>query len=223
MRRFQTFIPKFLKIKILSFISEYELEQAKKLEEKIPKFDLSMEHIKNLKVVTNKPALLDFLPKHSIVGEIGVSKGGYSEKILAQTQPQQLFLIDSWSSGIYQSYREIVEEKFKKEIALRQIHIRQGMSTEELEKFDDGFFDWLYLDSDHRYENISKELEICRRKVKKGGIIAGHDYVTGAWLSRRRYGVVEAVNEFCNKYQWEMIFLTNERHRHLSYALREFS
>ena len=93
----------------------------------------------------------------------------------------------------------------------------------QFEKFEDGLFDWVYLDSDHGYENVARELEICRKKVKIGGIIAGHDYVTGQWLKRERYGVVEAVNEFCHKYNWEMIYLTNEQHRNLSYALRQIA
>jgi hypothetical protein len=60
--------------------------------------------------------------------------------------------------------------------------------------------------------------------VKDGGIIAGHDYTRyGGKYGMERYGVVEAVNAFCLKYDWEMIYLTHECHRHLSYALRKIS
>ncbi|MBA3966041.1 MAG: class I SAM-dependent methyltransferase [Nitrospirales bacterium] len=207
---------------IIKIVRQHELESAKKLEEKLPKMDLTKEHIKNLKILTNKAALLDVLPKHSVAAEIGVSRGDYSEKILSIVQPQQLHLIDSWGSEPYQ-VKTVIEEKFHKEIQSGQVLICQGISTTELEKKDDGIFDWVYIDTDHSYETTAKELEICRKKVKKGGIIAGHDYVTGAWMSNRRYGVVEAVNEFCIKYNWEMIYLTIEHHRHLSYAIREIS
>ena len=227
LRQLSKLLPRRIRNAILNSITttlkQYELEKAKKIEEGLPKIDLTMEHMKNLKVLTDKPALLNFLPKNSIVGEIGVSLGKYSEQILTVTQPQKLYLIDAWANESYKSHKQIVTDRFKKEISLEQVIICQGFSTVELEKFEDGFFDWVYLDSDHTYENVAKELEICRRKVKAGGIIAGHDYVTGQWLKKQRYGVIEAVNEFCIKSNWEMLYLTNEHHRNLSFALREIS
>jgi predicted O-methyltransferase YrrM len=207
---------------VIQIVKQYELENAKKLEEKLPKIDLTKEHIKNLKILTNKAALLDVLPKRSVAAEIGVSRGDYSEKILSIVQPQQLHLIDSWGSEPYQ-FKKIIEERFHKEIQSGQVLVCQGISTVVLEKKEDGIFDWVYIDTDHSYETTAKELEICRKKVKKGGIIAGHDYVTGFWILNHRYGVVEAVNEFCIKYNWEMIYLTIEHHRHLSFAIREIS
>lgn len=205
-----------------ALVKQNELEHAKKLEERLPKIDLTMEQMKNLKILTNKVALLDVLPKQAVVAEIGVSRGDYSEKILSVIQPQKLYLIDAWNSEPYH-FKEAIEARFSKEIKSGQIVICQGISTVELEKVADKFFDWVFIDTDHTYQTTAKELEICRKKVKRGGIIAGHDYVTGAWLPKLRYGVVEAVNEFCTKYNWEMIYLSNEHHRHLSFALREIS
>ncbi len=227
LRKFSKLLPAPLRANVWEILAkavrEIDFKSAQKIEESLPKIDLSMEQMKNLKVLTDKPTLLNFLPKHSIVGEVGVSRGKYSEKILAVAQPKKLYLIDSWGNEFYKSHKKIVEDLFKKEVSSGQVIICQGISTVVLEKFEDGLFDWVYLDSDHGYENVARELEICRKKVKVGGIIAGHDYVTGQWLKRERYGVVEAVNEFCNKYNWEMIYLTNEHHRNLSYALREIT
>jgi len=66
-------------------------------------------------------------------------------------------------------------------------------------------------------------MEITRFKVKKGGIIAGHDYCNGDVKDAFHYGVVRAVNEFCEKYNWEFIYLTLEPHGSLSFALKEIS
>lgn len=205
---------------VTQIVKQYEVENAKKLEETLPKIDLTKEHIKNLKILTDKTALLDIFPKHSVAAEIGVSRGEYTEKILSIVQPRQLHLIDSWGSEPYQ-FKKLVEDRFKKEIQSGQVIICQGISTDILEKKDDRMFDWVYIDTDHSYETTAKELELCRTKVKKGGIIAGHDYVTGFWNLNLRYGVIEAVHEFCVKYNWEMIYLTIEHHRHLSFAIRE--
>jgi hypothetical protein len=70
------------------------------------------------------------------------------------------------------------------------------------------------------YETTRRELELLRAKMKPGGIIAGHDYAMGNWNGGVRYGVMEAVREFCLTYDWEMIFITHEIHDHPSFAIR---
>ena len=224
MSKLYKLLPTYIRERVYSVVArevkQNEERRLKKIEEALPKIELKAEHIQNLRILTNKAALLDVLPKHAIVAEIGVSRGDYSEKILSDTQPKKLHLIDSWTSERYKGLGEFIENRFEKEIKLGQVVIHQGFSTTELERFDDGFFDWVYIDTNHTYETTAKELQICRDKVKVGGIVAGHDYVTGTWSTRVRYGVIEAVNEFCLKYNWEMIYLTNEPHRHLSFALK---
>ena len=218
-------IPRSIRNRLYSAVAK-QVQQVnemnlKKYEETLPNIELETKHIKDLKILTNKPALLEVLPKNGIAAEIGVSRGDYSEKILSVTQPQKLHLIDAWIHEGYRGRDQFVKDRFKNEIQLGQVSINQGFSTQELEKFDDGYFDWVYIDSDHTYETTAKELEISRRKVKSGGIIAGHDYAKGAWVQGFRYGVVEAVSEFCSKYNWRMIYLTLENHGNHSYALQE--
>ena len=190
--------------------------------EAMPYVLLEERHMANLKVVTNRNALLSNLPKDGIAAEIGVNRGDFSRRILTYAQPKELHLIDLWNSERYHAgLMSVVTNKFEDELSSGRILIRRGYSTDVLRQFEDGFFDWVYVDTDHSYETTAKELELCRDKVKKGGIIAGHDYITGDWKLRYRYGVVEAVNEFCHKYNWEMVYITHETHRHVSYAIRE--
>lgn len=224
MRQILKLFPGALRRKIYQTVANqvnyYEEKSEREIAATLPNVELKAEHIKNLRILINKPALLDFLPKEAVVGEIGVSRGDYSEKILAQSLPQKLHLIDSWTEKPYRGRKEFVENRFAKEINLGQVFICQGFSTNVLENFDDGYFDWVYIDSNHTYKTTARELEICQNKVKPNGIIAGHDYVTGYWPQKIRFGVIEAVNEFCTKNNWEMIYLTNEPHRHLSFALK---
>jgi hypothetical protein len=192
----------------------------------MPHIEMSERHIENLKVVLNRQALLSFMPIDCICAEVGVWRGDFSSHILSITKPRKLYLIDKWSDEV--AFEDLdamgeVKKRFEEEITSQQVIIRQGLSVDVLEEFPDDYLDWVYLDSEHSYETIHNELEICRRKVKNTGIIAGHDYVIGSWNSQYRYGVIEAVAEFCTRYDWEMIYLTHEEHRHLSYALSEIS
>lgn len=62
---------------------------------------------------------------------------------------------------------------------------------------------------------------LCRAKVKPGASLQVMTTTKGDWRAMTRYGLVEAVNSFCVRYNWQMTYLTNETHRYLSFALKE--
>ncbi|MFA5154034.1 MAG: class I SAM-dependent methyltransferase [Clostridia bacterium] len=65
------------------------------------------------------------------------------------------------------------------------------MRTDEAYKlFEDESIDFLFIDADHSFEAVKKDLKLWYPKVKTGGIIAGHDYM---WVDGR---VAMAVNQF---------------------------
>lgn len=183
--------------------------------------ELPEKYIKNTKLVPNRTALLEHFPKNAVVAEIGVAEGSYAEKILSITRPRILHLIDAWESERFgEDAMQTVLERFKDPIESGQVVVHRGRSQDVLKTFEDNTFDWVYLDTSHKYGDTLEELELCRRKVKEDGLIAGHDYTAGNVSSALRYGVVEAVNETCVKHDLEMAFLSNEAGRYLSFAIR---
>ena len=40
----------------------------------------------------------------------------------------------------------------------------------------DRYYDFIYIDGDHSYEAVKRDIELYLPKLKKGGLIAGHDY-----------------------------------------------
>lgn len=190
--------------------------------------ELPQTHIRNLRVVQDKNHLIEIMPRHAIVAEIGVDRGLFSREIVVTTHPQRLHLIDSWAPsrtgqpGRYgPASMDIVLADFSADIASGGVYLNRGFSWDVLEEFQDEYFDWVYLDTSHKYDETARELAVCRLKMKPGGMILGHDYTVGNFECSVRYGVIEAVNEFCVRHDWELLYLTNESHRHLSYALRK--
>ena len=184
--------------------------------------ELNPEHLRDLKVVVDRETMLQLLPKYAVVAELGVDEGDFSEEILRIARPRELHLIDPWDSSRYDDGKlKRVLERFRREIASGIVSIKRGTSVEELKKFPDGYFDWIYVDTTHTYETTVEELETGRKKVKAGGIIAGHDYTVGNINKQLRYGVIQAVHEFCNEHNWNLVYLTHESNRYLSYGLAE--
>ena len=222
-------IPKKIKNKILASYKEIverehdlKLKNLKIQQFDLPRLDLEEKHIRNLKMVKNRESLLELLPKKAVSAEIGVDVGDFSQKILEKTNPEKLYLIDVWDTPRYNiSKKEKVIKRFNKEIMNNQVEVRIGYSTEILEQFSNNYFHWLYIDTDHTYLTTKKELEIASKKVIDGGIICGHDYSMGNWVKGYKYGVIEAVHEFCVQYNWEILYLTIEQSIPPSYAIRK--
>ena len=74
-----------------------------------------------------------------------------------------------------------------------------------LTEFDDDYFDIIYIDADHRYNAVKKDLEITYKKVKIGGIISGHDYATA-----NHPEVYIAVNLFCKEKNLKIKYITKD-------------
>ena len=62
----------------------------------IPKVDLEEKHIANTKLLTNRRALLELLPKNAVIAELGVAQGVFTDEILATCSPSKCHLIDFW-------------------------------------------------------------------------------------------------------------------------------
>lgn len=215
-------IPKFIRKKIYTRVRNSILKSLKKQSDAIPKTQLALESISSARLLPTREVLLDHLPKDGIVAELGVDKGEFSEKILSINEPKKLHLIDVWATERYHQGKRIeVENKFRKQIDNGKVEINIGYSTKIVNQFPEEYFDWIYIDTDHSYEVTRLELELWCSKIKPGGFICGHDYILGNWNGLIRYGVIEAVHEFCFEKNWEILYLTMELDISPSFVIRK--
>jgi methyltransferase family protein len=162
---------------------------------------------------------LRLLPQHSVGAELGVFRGTFTRKILEVVRPRELHLIDVWWErfgdhfpdwGPYTDFGRLsthaahaeVEAIAAEHAATTKSTIHVGDDRQILASFPDGYFDWVYLDTSHSYEDTVAELEILRLKVRPDGLITGDDWVPDPNLPH--HGVYRATTEFCRRYGWQV-------------------
>jgi hypothetical protein len=220
LRKFLRIINPNVKRRLRFYFREESKKDREKREGQIRKVPLTQKHVQNCELLLNRSVMLGKFKNGGVVAEIGVDKGDFSEQILKLTEPSRLHLIDVWDSGRYHTgLFEKVTNQFKELIEEERVQIHRKLSTDAVEDFQDGYFDWIYIDTDHSYELTREELLRYAPKVKADGIIAGHDYSMGNWIGAYRYGVIEAVHEFCVEHDWELVYLTAEPIEMPSFAI----
>lgn len=143
----------------------------------------------------------------SVGAEIGVWRGYFSSEILCQPNIARLYSIDNW--GPY-----IGENQVKNEAEARhnlngfgyRSHIIKGNSVEVARDFNVEL-DFLYIDADHTKDGALADFRAWSKKLKPNGILAGHDYV-----DHPDFGVIAAVQQFCDEDGWRMVGLTREEY-----------
>ena len=175
---------------------------------------LGADHLQHCIVVPDRRVLLGRLPTGGIVAEVGTLQGDFAREILHIAEPQELHLID------HEIHPRVLE--LTKEASLRNVvHVHHQDSVEALETFPDGYFDWIYIDAQHDYEGVKRDIGVARRKVKDAGLLVFNDYIVWSYVEMAPYGVVAAVNELCREHHWELIYLALPSHMYCDVALRK--
>jgi SAM-dependent methyltransferase len=165
--------------------------------------------------------MLKALPSDGVVAEIGVYSGDWSADILRLAAPRKLHLIDWWPEDLVitnareeasggELYRQVLS-RFDVEIQSGRLLCHRGKSASVADEFEDYYFDWIYLDADHSFAGVRSDLRKYFWKVKPGGYIVGHDYVAVS-KTGKKYGVIEAVQEFMQEYPVIPVGLTADYH-----------
>jgi len=127
--------------------------------------------------------------------EIGVLHGKNAERILKTLSIQKLYLIDPYElyievSGELSDTRNALQECKKKVSKFgEKVKFIIKKSSEAVNEIPDDL-DFVYIDGNHAYEFVKKDIELYYPKIKTGGVLGGHDFA----LSTK--GVFKAVMEF---------------------------
>lgn len=170
--------------------------------------------------------LLKLLPKGGEAAEIGVAEGVFSRQILHDAQPRRLHLIDPWehqarddyqadvygnvAADVQQNRFVQVSAAFAAEVQTGQVDLIRDYSGNAAPRFSAGQLDWVYLDGLHSEAGVASDLADYAPKLRQDGFLLGHDYTNHGPAQQSNFGVVEAVNAFCEREGWHFLLLTME-------------
>lgn len=124
--------------------------------------------------------------------EVGVCAGEYTQKLCQAGL--EVFGVDPWTS--YNGYKdhyvkhrdymrglESLYQEARDRTKEYNCTLVRKKSLEAVDDFEDESIDFVYIDGNHSFRYIAEDLFEWSKKVKKGGVISGHDY----YISKHSY------------------------------------
>ena len=126
--------------------------------------------------------------------EVGVAEGITTEHLLKNVKGIKLYGVDPYPEYIDWDGNQPAADKNKEDMLERTKDFKNFTLLEETSdqavlRFDDEKLDFVFIDGLHTYEQVLLDARNYWKKLKKGGIMIGHDY-------SRIEGVNRAANEF---------------------------
>lgn len=169
------------------------------------------------------PKLINNL-SFKVGAEIGVATGFFSKHLCKHCPNFKLYSVDAWelySGSVNNETQETMDQIYetaRANLAGLNCQIVRDASMNAVKRFADESLDFVYIDAAHDYKNVFQDIREWSKKVRKGGIIGGHDYMDPDVLvnkqtrsrvvySKKLYDVKAAVNDWVKKNKITPLFL----------------
>jgi hypothetical protein len=127
---------------------------------------------------------------YKVGAEVGAYRGEFSAKFCAAGL--KMYVIDPWMGFAGQGRTQQVQatqdgyfEDAKKALSpYPDCVIIKKTSMDALEDFKDGSLDFVFLDGDHNFRHAAEDIYEWAKKVRVGGVVAGHDYFDTPFFAR---------------------------------------
>lgn len=155
----------------------------------------------------------------TIGAEIGVQEGIYSEMLLLANPEVKLYGVDPWT--FYSTARNFRKQRHldehyatavKRLTPYKNYVIVKKSSMDAVKDFEDNSLDFVYIDADHEYLHVVQDIVEWSKKVKKGGIISGDDYITSNNEDTHMH-VIYAVDGYVKAHKILPFFLLGRKHK----------
>ena len=151
--------------------------------------------------------------KFKVGAEIGVADGRYSQILCEEIPGLKLSCIDLWTPYEQcwrtQDYQDKAFDQTKEKLKNYDVNLIKKPSELASFDFEDNSLDFVFIDGSHTFDYVMTDIIMWSRKVKKGGIVSGHDY-----CHFTDSGVIEAVNKYCEIHRIEVKLINRNDKNH---------
>jgi hypothetical protein len=165
--------------------------------------------------------IVDSISTGSVGLEIGVWRGEFSEFLYRSVSPKKMYGIDpwafvpvkpdSWYGGFLAKSQEDMDrlyESTKKRLSiLPDYTLIRDYSYNITDYVDPQSIDWVYIDGDHDYTAVSKDLLNSYTLIKPGGIITGDDCI-----QHPTNPIYKAVQKFLSSISYKNVAFHNKQY-----------
>ena len=148
--------------------------------------------------------------------EVGVRTGAYSKRLCMANKKLALKSVDPYAMiyGDYQSNKDCMGTQNKlfatatERLAPYNCEIIRKTSLEAVRDFPYESIDFVYIDASHEFDFVMTDIIEWTKRVKKGGIVAGHDYKS--YRMDPHCDVMLAVDTYAKVHKIKRVYLTDE-------------
>jgi hypothetical protein len=158
------------------------------------------ELLTNCRVLHDRDEIIRHLPKKGKFAEVGTMYGDFIVRVLKINEPAEVHVFDFGMNNIRTEHRVTLD-------AYGGVRYHVGDSSASMAKMPDEYFDVIYVDADHSFAGVSKDLIQAGRKIKPSGYIVCNDYTNFDPIQLVPFGVYSAVNQFANENNFRFEYL----------------
>lgn len=142
--------------------------------------------------------------------ELGVYKGQFTATLKKANPDMEIIGVDAWT--VYPGYKDYGEhdlestayQEAQDRAKIHNFKLIKGWSMDVVNQFEDESLDAVFIDGNHDFVHVVNDTNAWAKKVRRGGIVSGHDFFRN---HHKGFGVKEAIPAYCEAYGIRPLFV----------------